>query len=77
VLKTKADHFDTILASLKETYNNTEKRAKKLQCLTLVATIWSERKISEEFGTSRETARHAKNIFKENGILGDSEPKQG
>ena len=65
-----------IVAQLKEKYYTAEK-SEKLQILTILPKSWSIKKIQSEFGVSDFTARKAKALVRDKGVLSTPNPKPG
>lgn len=66
-----------MILQLKEKFHLTKDRSEKIKILTVLPKSWSERKIAEEFETTKHTARVAKQVVAVSGVLSDPNPKRG
>ena len=70
-------NFKEIIGQLKEKFENTTNSTEQVKILTVLPKSWSQRKIVEEFGTTRHKALVAKKLVEEKGVLSDPNPKKG
>lgn len=73
----KIKDLDRLVLLMKEKLSTTNSQREKIQILTLVPSSWSRKKIREEFNVSEYTARKAKELVTEKGILAMPEPRKG
>lgn len=73
----KVKDMDRLILLIKEKLNVTTSQREKIQLLTLVPSSWSRKKISEEFNVTEYTARKAKELLAEKGIIGMPDPRKG
>lgn len=73
----KATDMDRLIELIKLKLNITNTKREKIQILTLAPTSWSRKKICQEFNVSEYTARKAKELVRDKGILALPEPRQG
>ncbi|CAG9788176.1 unnamed protein product [Diatraea saccharalis] len=67
-----------ILLQLKEKFNDPSTSVSmKTMILTLAPKSWSEKKLADEFRTSRRQAKKAKELVEQNGILSSPNPREG
>ena len=67
-----------MITQLKDKFNNlTESRSKKLTILTVLPRSWTLTTIKEEFEASDYTARQAKTLVREKGILSSANCRAG
>lgn len=66
-----------IIDQLKEEFNSSQDRSRKMQILTTLPKSWSIRRIQTEFGVANYTARKSKSLQKEKGIMSCADPKPG
>ena len=68
--------FNEMIGQLKEKFEKSS-TTEQVKILTVLPKSWSQRKIAEEFGTTRHKALVAKKLVAEKGVLSDPNPKQG
>lgn len=68
---------DSVIQNLKENFNNSTSRTKKIMILTCLPESWGIRKIMREFNAPNYMVRQSKKIAKEKGILESPNPKPG
>ena len=68
--------FNEMIGQLKEKFEQSS-TTDQIKILTVLPKSWSQRKIAEEFGTTRHKASVAKKLVAEKGVLCDPNPKQG
>lgn len=73
----KDQDFDEMIFQMKEKFNLTKSRSEKVQILTVLPKSWKVRQIAREFGTSRHTAKLAKDLVNEKGILSHPNKRHG
>ncbi|CAF2079971.1 unnamed protein product [Rotaria magnacalcarata] len=73
----RANDFNHIISQLKDKFHISTKVSEKIQILTVLPIDWPIRKVQNEFGTSFNMARVAKNLQKEKGILSCPNAKVG
>jgi hypothetical protein len=66
-----------MVQQLKEKFNETSSKSKKLSILTVLPKSWSRNKIINEFGCSEYLARQSKNLVKEKGVFSTPNPRLG
>ena len=59
--KKKELDFDEMIGQLKEKFNNSLSSSEQVKILTVLPQSWSERRIADEFETTKHKARVAKN----------------
>lgn len=73
-----AECFDCeIIKQLKEKFNSTTDKSVRMQILTTLPKSWTLKKIETEFGVSNFTARKAKKLLSEKGVMSSPDPKPG
>lgn len=72
------EYFDSeIIKQLKEKFNGTTDKSIRMQILTTLPKSWTLKKIETEFGVSNFTARKAKKLLSEKGVMSSPDPKPG
>ena len=72
----KAEHFDTFIRLLKDKIHTSSSKD-IIQLLTLAPATWSIERVSEVFGVTKHKVIQSKAVFKEQGLLGVPQKKQG
>lgn len=69
--------MDVFIDLIKEKVDTSSTHQRKVQLLTLVPTLWSRKKVMEEFHVSEYTARQARELFRDKGLLAAPELRKG
>lgn len=71
------NYYNEIINQLKEKFNDTTDKSVRMQILTTLPKSWTVKKLETEFGVSNFTARKAKKLLHEQGIMSSPDPKPG
>lgn len=66
-----------VINQLKEKFNTTTDKSVRMQILTTLPKSWTLKTIETEFGVSNFTARKAKKLLHEKGVMSSPDPKPG